>query len=253
MNISEALQSLGSTRNLLTDRNIKDLDEKGYAVFPRIIDPAWLQALRNSFEDLCEKEGHLAGIEVHQEDGTRRLSDLVNKGEVYDRVYTHPTILAAIAHVIGRDFKLSSLNARDAISGLGLQGLHTDWSADYNGTFHVCNSIWMLDDFTNENGSTRIVPGTHLGRRPGSVLQDSMITYPDEERILGPAGTVVVFNSHLWHGGTQNETTQPRRALHCYFTAREHPQQLDQLDRIRVQTQKRISRGAKYILDIGIE
>jgi ectoine hydroxylase-related dioxygenase (phytanoyl-CoA dioxygenase family) len=170
--------------------------------------------------ELCEKEGAHAGIEVHQEAGTRRLSDLCNKGATFDLVYTHPRILAAVHHVIDRDFKLSSLNARDALPGEGLQGLHADWGADYNGQFHVCNSIWLLDDFSEENGCTRVVPGSHLGPHPRNALEDPMAPHPDQELIVAPAGTVAVFNSHTWHGGTLNRSKNlQRRAMHCYYTA----------------------------------
>jgi ectoine hydroxylase-related dioxygenase (phytanoyl-CoA dioxygenase family) len=181
------------------------------------------------------------------------LADLVNKGQAFDRVYTHPKILAAVFHVIRRDFKLSSLNARDALPKEGLQQLHTDWDPDSDGSFHVCNSIWLLDDFTKENGCTRLVPGSHLRKERASDLSDRMAPHPDEEHLIAPAGSVAVFNSHLWHGGTQNRTqNEHRRALHCYFSAREHPQQLDQQRHIRSETWQRISPAARYILDVGM-
>ena len=254
MDINQALDEFGARADLLNDGERRDLDEKGYVVLRDIIDPEWLEGLRVRFEELCEKEGIHAGIEVHQEKGTRRLSDLPNKGEVFDRVYTHPRVLAAIYHVIGRDFKLSSLNARDALPGQGLQNLHADWGHDYDGRSHVCNSVWLLDDFSRENGCTRLVPGTHKGLSPGNAQIDQMATHPDEEYVMAPAGTVAVFNSHTWHGGTLNSSEDlQRRAMHCYFTAREHGQQLDQAAYIRLSTWKRMSRGARYILDVDLE
>ena len=254
MDIGQALKDLDATGSALPEQNRAELDEKGYTVLPGVMDEQWLGALRERFESLCEAEGIAAGIEVHQEEGTRRLADLVNKGPVFDLVYTHPTVLAAIHHVIGREFKMSSLNARDALPGEGHQGLHTDWSKDYDGRFHVCNSIWLLDDFTEENGCTRLVPGTHRGKHPGNVLKDPEAPHPEEEHLVAPAGTVAVFNSHTWHGGTQNRTKAgKRRALHCYFAAREHPQQLSQREYIRYETWKRISNAARYILDVDID
>lgn len=251
--IEDALQALGSQGGILFEEQRKDLDEKGYAVFPGIIDPDWLEQLRARFEELCEKEGAKAGLEVHQEAGTRRLSDLVNKGEVFDRVYTHPVILSAIRHVLGDAFRLSSLNARDARPGEGLQGLHADWREDYDGRFHVCNSIWLLDDFTRDNGCTRVVPGTHRNKHPRNVLSDPRAPHADEEYIVAPAGTVAVFNSHVWHGGTRNVTEdKSRRAMHCYFTLREHPQQTNQREYLRYETWKRISPAARYILDVDV-
>jgi ectoine hydroxylase-related dioxygenase (phytanoyl-CoA dioxygenase family) len=254
MDIIRALQDLGATPGAISAQNRRDLDENGFTVLPGIIDGEWLAALRTRFEEICEREGPGAGMEVHQEKGTRRLSDLVNKGEVFDRIYTHPQVLACIHHVIARDFKLSSLNARDALPGDGLQGLHADWGADYDGQFHVCNSIWLLDDFSVENGCTRLVPGTHRGQHPRNVLEDATAPHPDEAYLIAPAGTVAIFNSHTWHGGTLNKSKDlPRRAIHCYYTARENGQQLNQREYLRHEIFKRISPAARHILDVDVD
>lgn len=251
-NITEAMKELGVTTTTLSDDEKRQLDEQGYVLFPGLIDEAWLNQLRAKYEELMEKEGQSAGQEVHQEKGTRRLSDLPNKGEVFDRIYTHPKLLAAVYYVLGREFKLSSLNGRDAIPGEGHQGLHTDWGRREPGEpFHVVNSLWMLDDFTRENGATRVVPGTHrLFKTAHEVMADPADTHPEEVLAIAPAGTVLVFNSHLWHGGTRNTTQNTRRALHAYFTAREFPQQLSQRQYIRLETFRRLSPAARYILDI---
>lgn len=251
--IEQALGALGAGADVLGDDHRRALDEKGYTVFPGLIEAPWLAALQARFEEICTQEGAGAGVEVHQESGTRRLADLVNKGGVFDRVYTHPKVLAAVAHVIGRPFKLSSLNARDALPGEGLQGLHADWGTGFDGRFHVCNSIWLLDDFAAENGCTRLVPGTHRGEHPSKVLDDPRAPHPQEEHLIAPAGTVAVFNSHLWHGGTLNRSAdRSRRALHCYFTAREHRQQLDQRRYLRYETWRRLRPAARYVLDVDI-
>ena len=254
MDITQALEQLGAGSDQLSERERRDLDDKGYVVLHGLIDPGWLEALRARFEELCEKEGDHAGIEVHQEAGARRLADLPNKGQVFDRVYTHPRVLAAVHHVIGRDFKLSSLNARDALPGAGRQGLHADWAVDYDGRFHVCNSIWLLDDFSRENGCTRLVPGTHKGPNPRNSVIDPLAPHPEEEYVIAAAGTVAVFNSQTWHSGTLNQSTDgKRRAMHCYYTARENPQQLNQAEYIRLSTWKRLSPAARYILDVDLE
>ena len=217
MNMTQALGELGAHEELLSAVEKRDLDTKGFAVLPGIIDADWLQGLRTRFEELCAKEGVHAGIEVHQEEGTRRLSDLPNKGAAFDRVYTHPRVLAAVHYVIGRDFKLSSLNARDALPSQGQQELHADWGEDYDGRFHVCNSVWLLDDFDHENGCTRLVPGSHKGPIPINVDIDRLVPHADEEYVVALAGTVAVFNSQTWHGGTLNRSTaRPRHALLFY-------------------------------------
>jgi ectoine hydroxylase-related dioxygenase (phytanoyl-CoA dioxygenase family) len=159
--------------------------------------------------------------------------------------------LAAVYHVLKRPFKLSSLNARDAIPGQGHQNLHVDWGRrEADEPFHVVNSIWLIDDFTPDNGPTRVVPGTHrIGGAPSDYMNPAD-DHPEQELIVAPAGTVGVFNSHLWHGGTTNRTNGTRRACHSYYTAREHAQQLNQREYIRKVTYDRISPAARYILDV---
>ncbi len=117
MNITDALEALGSGEFSPADR--QSLDDHGYLVLRDVIDEAWLEQLRDRVEALWEAEGPGTGYEVHLEEGTLRLADLVNKGEAFDRVYTEPRLLQAVYQVIGRDFKLSSLNARDPLFGQG--------------------------------------------------------------------------------------------------------------------------------------
>ncbi len=128
---------------------------------------------------------------------------------MFDICFTHPRVLAAIARVLGGEFRLSSLNSRAVLPGQGLQGLHADWSGPVApGDYYVCNSIWLLDDFTAENGATRVVPGSHRsGKAAHEVMDDPAATHPEEILLIAPAGTVVIFNSHVWHGGTRNTTT----------------------------------------------
>jgi ectoine hydroxylase-related dioxygenase (phytanoyl-CoA dioxygenase family) len=252
MDILSALKETGVTESTLSQKEMDILDIDGYIVFPNLIDPIWLEELRYLFDKNIQKEGVNAGKEVHQEKGARRLADMVNKGTAFDKIYTHPKVLAAVYHVIGREFKLSSLNGRDALQGEGLQGLHADWTGlGPDEPFHVCNSIWVLDDFKKENGATRVVPGTH--RKSGKVsdyVADTLADHPDQELLIVPAGTVAVFNSHVWHGGTTNGTGEKRRAIHGYYCAREHEQQLDQSEYLRQITYERITPAARYILDV---
>ena len=249
--MDQCLADLGVHGELLNDGQRDELRRKGYTVLPGMIDAAWLAALRERFEELVVAEGAVAGLEVHQEHGTRRLADLVNKGSVFDRVWTHPRLLAAVRWVIDAPFHLGSLNARDAMPGEGLQPLHQDGKRDVPGPHYGCNSVWMLDDFTADNGCTRMVPGSSGLPRPAEVLGDPRAPHPDEELITGPAGSVAVFNSFTWHGGTLNRTPGAhRRCLHCYFNPRHLPPQTDQRAYLRPETAQRLSPAQRYLLDL---
>jgi len=252
MNIQEALSKLSVDNNPLSPEEKTFLDDNGYLPLPGILSAQQVKAIANRLEELAVAEGEQAGLEVHQEKGTIRLSNLVNKDPLFEICFTQPRVLAAIVHVLQNDLKLSSLNARAALPGEGLQRLHVDWrGAVAPGDYYVCNSIWLLDDFTAENGSTRVVPGSHrFGKAPQEMMADPAAPHPDEVQLLAPAGTVVIFNSHTWHGGTLNKTDKPRRALHSYFCRRDQTQQLDQRKWLGATTLARLSDEAKFILDV---
>ena len=146
-----------------------------------------------------------------------------------------------------------------ALPGQGLQALHMDWSPTTAaqreqlraGYYYVCNSIWLLDDFTAENGATRVVPGSHhSGIIPKDKMEDPTRPHPDEVVLLAPAGTVVVFNGHTWHGGTLNRSAAPRRGMHSAFIRRDQEQQTNQKQYLRPETYARLSAAAHFILDV---
>lgn len=250
MDMATALAGLGVTEDSIDPATRERLDRDGFAPLPGVLSAAQLGTMRARLAGLLEAEGDRAGLEVHQEAGTDRLADLVNKDPVFDVCFTDPRLLAGVAHVLG-EFKLSSLNFRAARPGRGHQVLHADWGGPVRpGEYQVCNSIWLLDDFTAGNGATRVVPGSHrYAAMPRDAMADPADPHPDEVRLIAPAGTVVIFNSHLWHGGTRNRTGRPRRALHSYFTRRGNRQQLDQRAYLRPQTRERLSPAARFILD----
>ena len=252
MTVQEALYELGVRENTLTPQQKEQLDQEGYLPLPGILSTEQVAALRARQAELQAEEGDRAGTEVHQERGTDRLSDLINKDPLFQIVLTQPTVLAAIAHVLRSDFKLSSLNSRNALPGQGRQGLHADWGRlETEGDYQVCNSLWLLDDFTPDNGATRVVPGTQRGTQtPGDVMTDPSAPHPDEVVLLGKAGDVVVVNSHTWHGGTTNRTQEPRRVMHGYFCRRHQPQQLDQQKYLRPATWDQLSPAARVILGV---
>jgi ectoine hydroxylase-related dioxygenase (phytanoyl-CoA dioxygenase family) len=249
----DVLAGLGATRATLGPTQREQLDEEGFLLVPEALPPATTAALAARFDELVDVEAELAGIEVHQEEGTARLANLVDKDALFDRCWNHPLQLAAVAHVLGwNELKLHSLNGRAALPGQGDQGLHADWSGAVEvGSYQVANSLWMLDDFTARNGATRVVPGSHRwGQSPADGMADPRAPHPDEILITGEAGSCVVFNAHLWHSGTHNHTGRPRRALHGAFVRREHKQQTVQREYLRPETIRRLSASQRYLLEV---
>lgn len=229
----------------------QQLDEQGYVVLPGLMDDEFLAAARQRVDELYEQEGDEAGSEFKQEPKSKRLANVVNKGEIFLRVINSPEVLECMAHVLGSNFKLSSLNVRSADPHSDwVQPLHIDGGdlPDAKG-YSVCNSIWVLDDFTVENGATRLIPGSHRwNQRPSDVLTNLTAPHPQEILMTGRAGTVIVMNSHLWHGGTANCTSRPRRAMHAYYTRSDKPQQLYQKKYLAPDLQARLSPQLRKLL-----
>jgi ectoine hydroxylase-related dioxygenase (phytanoyl-CoA dioxygenase family) len=245
---------------MLTKEEQETLETNGYLALDQLLNDKQLAQVNDRISELLHSEGEAAGSELAEskyirhpkEEGADRLADLVNKGAIFDICYTHPRVLAGIAAVLGENFKLSSLNYRAAKPGQGNQKLHVDWkNAVAGGDYQVCNSIWLLDDFTATNGATRIVPGTHkLNVLPQDSMEDPSVPHPNELLITAPAGSVFIFNSHVWHGGTTNKTHKDRRSIHSYFCAMNQAQQLDQKKYITEDTRRRIGIEAQRILDV---
>ena len=252
MNIEEAIQRLGACKDTLSDAEKSFLDDNGYLPLGRILTQDQVNAFISCLDKLTEIEGDEAGKELHQEDGTIRVSNLVNKGPMFDICFTHSRLLAGIQHVLGPSFKLSSLDCRMALPGQGHQALHVDWRTEWGAEdYYVCNSIWLLDDFTEENGATRLVPGSQCsGKSPREVLEDPTQPHPDEIQLVAPSGTVVIFNSHTWHSGRLNKTDLRRRAVLAYFCRRDQAQLTDQQKYICPETLTRLSEEARVILDV---
>jgi ectoine hydroxylase-related dioxygenase (phytanoyl-CoA dioxygenase family) len=132
-------------------------------------------------------------------------------------------VLATVAHILAHPLRLFQLGGREPGPGHGLQGLHADWPPRKRvERAFVATSLWMLDDFQADNGATRVVPGTQrLPGLPPKRLADPAAHHPEELVVTGAAGDVLVFNGHLWHSGTRNQSGAPRRALQVIFGARD--------------------------------
>ncbi len=229
------------------------LSEEGYVVLPDMIDAETLAALREAFDAIVELEGKSAAREHHQETGTHRIANLVNKGRIFENAWCHPLVLSCCAHMFGRPFKLSSCNGREALLGGGHQPLHSDWKGKRGplDSAHSCNALWAVDDLTADNGAPRLVPGSNrMPGPPGDFLDDPEAPHPDEIVAAAPSGSVVMINAHTWHGGTTNRSGARRRVLHSYYTAREHEQQQDQRRWATDETRAWLSEEQRWLLDI---
>jgi ectoine hydroxylase-related dioxygenase (phytanoyl-CoA dioxygenase family) len=239
-----ALGKLGVNEQTLTPQEKAQLDEQGYIGFGKVITTEQAKQMSVSIDKISAAEAENAGKDFHTEAGTTRLGTLINKDDCFDVCFLHPKALAAIAHIIAGDFGLSSITSRTALPGDGAQGLHNDCPLE----FLSANALWMIDDFTDENGPTRLVPGSHRsGKRPEDVV-DAKADHPDQIRLMGPAGSLVVINAHTWHGGTRNGSTRSRRLVSAFFSAKDKYQSIAHRQ-LNEASRQRLSPAAQTVID----
>lgn len=256
----QALDELGAHEDLLTEDERAQLDENGFVVLPGILSRNQIDAMHAVLDEVIERAwgeagGRLPGnrdpkVPIWEREVV--VMDLVNRGPAFEVGITHPRVLAALAYVLRGDLRLSYLHMRSPSPGHGNQELHLDtYKMEMEPVHYFANSIWMLDDFTERNGATRFVPGTHkLGKTPYEVLDDYMGPHPDEVKVYGPAGDVIVFDGHVWHGGTHNATSAHRRALFSGWVHRNQFQIDDQRKFLLPETYDRLSDAARFLVDV---
>jgi ectoine hydroxylase-related dioxygenase (phytanoyl-CoA dioxygenase family) len=265
----QALRELGVTPSTVTEAQKKQFDEQGYIIVENVLTPEDCQTMRDAFERIHAAENDKGGHEVHVEPGARRLSNIFNKTDAFDKCLWIPEVLAISAHALG-EIKVHGANIRDPNKGYGHQELHVDVPKKFADDWWVVNSMIMFDDMTLDNGPTRIVPGSHwwapinvpyvnIGdwepeplspEDQARVPKDLLAPYPGEVHVTAPAGSAIICNSSMWHAGTVKKGDAHRRMLHLTYTRRDLPQQLTQLDYLTPELYNRMSPVKRYLLEI---
>ncbi|MFZ0544693.1 MAG: phytanoyl-CoA dioxygenase family protein [Candidatus Promineifilaceae bacterium] len=239
----------------LSEKQRWQLKHKGYILLEALLSPDEVLALLNHLESLWTAEGQEAGIENYIEAGVRRLANLADKGEIFRPIFGHPLVLETAEAVMGPDFHLSMLNARDVPPGAGANmPFHADTDnqrrPDQDG-YNACTAIWMLDEFTQQNGATRLVPGSHRsGLLPKESVYDVYAPHPEEVVVAGKPGDVLVFNGHCWHTGGANVTNRHRRAILAHYLRSDVPLGPKRRQHISADYAARLTPRERVLLDL---
>src|SRR6185503_11610028 len=243
---------------MMNDEQRKQLDEQGYLIFKNLLSPSQIETLLARLEELWALEGDKAGEENYIELGVRRLANLANKGDIFRQIYARPQILEVVEAIMGPHIRASMVNARDVLPHTGTRmPFHMDSDKgrlrDEKG-FSAATAIWMLDEFTVENGATAFVPGSHLlDKSPKHVLADLNASHPDEIIIEGQAGDVFVFNGHGWHAGRPNLTNSHRRGLLVHYLRADVPRPENRRQHLDAETAATFSAREKILLGLDDE
>jgi len=216
----------GATAVPGTSEALATLHRQGYVVLHDLLTPAQLDALREELRPLLAA-GPL-GRNPFEGERSNRIYALLAKAESSAVMVEHPRVLAIMDALLLPNYLLTACQAINLLPGETHQAWHFD-----DGFYPIprprnavsVSTIWAVDDFTESNGATEVIPGSHL-------WGDDRIPDPEDTRrvpVVMPAGSAVVFLGTLWHRGGANRSAAPRCAIspqYCEPWARQQEQMM---------------------------
>lgn len=193
-------------------KHFDELGEQGYTILEDLMLREQVQEAVSALKEIYEREKDVVS---EHEPGTIRAFNLTARAEIFRQMLQFPELVACMKHMLDADYVLSDMGARSALPGIARQGLHRD---GYTGRLTasspaMAQSMFALCDFTEKNGGTHFVPGSHSsGITPDEVK-------PGQEKVLiCSAGTVLVYDHRMLHAGGTNSSDEIRysvQGFHC--------------------------------------
>ncbi|HEY7145077.1 MAG TPA: phytanoyl-CoA dioxygenase family protein [Streptosporangiaceae bacterium] len=198
-----------------TSRDVaRRLADDGYVIVSGLMSQDQLAAARADLDRVLAATPR--GRNVFEGFATQRVYALFAKTRAFDQLALHPLLLGVLDQVLGH-YQLSAPVGIRIGPGEQAQMLHRDDAIYPLPEPHppvVVNTMWPLDEFTERNGATRFVPGSHAwepGRQPGAG--DPVLT-----ATMAP-GSAMFYLGSLWHGGGANQTGRPRLGVILEYAA----------------------------------
>jgi ectoine hydroxylase-related dioxygenase (phytanoyl-CoA dioxygenase family) len=229
--------------------HVARIADTGYTIIEDAIEPDLVTGL---YDDLARLE-HALDVQPSTNDfeGTQtwRVYNLLVHGPLYEAIPVHPSVLPVVERVLDPGCLVSSLSSISIGPGETAQPIHADDMLLPIPKPHpptVCNSMWALTDFTDANGATRLVPGSHLLDNP--VYGGDYDTVPAEMA----RGSVLVWHGSLWHAGGANRTDSRRVGIAMNYCAGYIRQQENQQLGIPPATVKGFSPRLRELVGYGV-
>lgn len=191
-------------------RRITEIENDGYTIIEGVMSPDLMQRIRDELAPYCQ--GEHPGRNNFEGTRTERVYALLAKAPAVAELIEHPTTLELIDQLLPKNYLLSAALSILLHPGETPQPFHYDDGIAGLPVYKPrprfgVSSIWALDDFTETNGATEVIPGSHRWPEDREPDEAEII------KVLMPAGSVVVFDGALIHRGGANTSGEDRLAI----------------------------------------
>ena len=200
-----------------TQQHLDAVARDGYTIILDVFSADRAKALIDELLRLEEALAVTPATNDFEGSSTWRIYNLLVHGALFEAIPVDPTVLPVVEGVLDNGCLVSSLSSIAIGSGETAQPIHADDQVMPLAKPHVatvCNTMWALTEFTEANGATRIIPGSHLADHSPVYGQ-----HYDSIAAEMPAGSVLVWHGSLWHGGGANVTAQRRYGIAMNYCA----------------------------------
>lgn len=195
------------------DPDLETLERDGFVVIAGVLGEEALSRIRAAIAALYEGARR---DPLWRAGGTLHLDCPLERSEPFDAVWTDPRVVLAVRRLLGDEYRVARAHVRSPLPGEGAQALHADYPERPETGHSVATAIVAIEEFTETNGATRVVPGSHARAFTG-IPTATDAPYEHERIITMPAGSVLLFSGHLMHSGTRNRSRSWRDALQITF------------------------------------
>ena len=198
-------------------KHAERIAKDGYTIIEAAIDDAVIDELTHGLARLEHDLAVKPSTNSFEGANTLRIYNLLAHGDIWQQVPLHEAVLPVVERVLDPGCLISSLSSINIGPGETAQPIHADDQLIPLPKPHpptVCNSMWALTDFTDANGATRLIPGSHLADSSPNYGQ-----HYDSIPAEMPRGSVLVWHGSLWHGGGANRTGERRVGIAMNYCA----------------------------------
>tara|TARA_Y100001968_G_scaffold259939_1_gene247365 strand:- start:628 stop:1464 length:837 start_codon:yes stop_codon:yes gene_type:complete len=223
------------------EKQIKeDADEiingKGYVVIPNLFSKEEIKEAKDLIDQNMEKllkeagkDSAVQGEYDNKKDGANLVQgkivlwSLIYKGKIFEKMAQKKRIVDVFKKILGNSVVLGSFAARTVNPGDKSQLPHVDYPyfdmhtmdkypQNMNFSFLMnCQSTIMIDDFTEDNGSTALVPGS---QKWGTYPKDTKKYFDECINVTGESGSAFLMTGACWHGSYESKKDSgDRRAI----------------------------------------